>query len=540
MRLTFLIKYLLRFKGQVAAILLSSFALPVLMLSFGIVLKDIPLIINDSTPVTSFFYKFFGLATMFVAASLIRIMHSAKLAIGVYKQITEDLYSAIIDTSPIFFHTTSKVKIASLFFDNISKIYDFLLSKMSYFFRNIFTVLFGITLMIATSIRMFAVTFAVVVVISVVRKFFSLYLKRSNNAATHAGDILRTHISETINFNNVVRINGQQAVEKSTLSNMLIGLSNLIGVKSNHKAVNFAVLMMLSLLGIMVILVIGATDVRRGVLNSADMVVFFYYAILVSFSAIATIEAVIDFGDVHLAINAIEDTVKNASSLFIHSGQLYPQKLDISFNNVHFAYPERPGVFVLNGANFTIPYGKKVAIVGDSGAGKSTIIDLLTLSYKPTSGSITVGDIDISQINVTKLYADISIVPQDNAIFSRSIWSNITYGNANIDKLQIDAMIDKFRLSELLTATKFGTLGEMGSEISSGEKQRIANARALLKRDAKIFIFDESFSALDKINRDIIMGNIMEVTEGKTVIFITHHIDEWASHFDTVLDITKL
>jgi ATP-binding cassette subfamily B (MDR/TAP) protein 7 len=199
---------------------------------------------------------------------------------------------------------------------------------------------------------------------------------------------------------------------------------------------------------------------------------------------------------------------------------------EIRFENVTFGYhPDRP---IFKDLSFTIPAGKKVAIVGPSGCGKSTVFRLLFRFYDSSSGKILIDDQDIKSISLTSLRKAIGVVPQDTPLFHADILHNIRYGNLNATNARVYeaarlAQVDKTieRLPEKY-ATK---VGERGLMISGGEKQRLAVARLLLK-DPEILFFDEATSALDVYTETELMRNINEVLGGggKTSVFIAHRL----------------
>lgn len=206
---------------------------------------------------------------------------------------------------------------------------------------------------------------------------------------------------------------------------------------------------------------------------------------------------------------------------------------DIVWTDVNFAYtPDRP---ILRGLNLHIPAGKKVAIVGASGAGKSTIARLLYRFYDIDSGSICIDGQNIRQVTQDSLRRAIAIVPQDTVLFNTSIRENIAYGNPHASAEEIDRAIRMAHLQQFISSLPQGDktlVGERGLKVSGGEKQRIAIARVLLK-GAPILIFDEATSALDSHSESAILEAMREVATGHTSIVIAHRLS-------TVVDADKI
>uniref|UniRef100_A0A915IJ48 Iron-sulfur clusters transporter ABCB7, mitochondrial n=1 Tax=Romanomermis culicivorax TaxID=13658 RepID=A0A915IJ48_ROMCU len=204
---------------------------------------------------------------------------------------------------------------------------------------------------------------------------------------------------------------------------------------------------------------------------------------------------------------------------------LKPQDASIIFDDVWFGY--LPGKPILKGLSFQVPEGKKVAIIGGSGSGKSTIIRLLYRFYDVEKGKITIGDnVDIRDITLNSLRRNIGIVPQDCVLFHDSLFYNIQYGNVNASEdevFNVSKMAD-LHDSVLDMAKGYETIvGERGLKLSGGEKQRVAIARAILK-NAPLIVYDEATSSLDAITEKNIMDALNKAVSRRTSLFIAHRL----------------
>lgn len=196
----------------------------------------------------------------------------------------------------------------------------------------------------------------------------------------------------------------------------------------------------------------------------------------------------------------------------------------IEFKDVYFAYQaERP---ILQGLSFMVHPGQKLAVVGSSGAGKSTISRLLYRFYDIQQGTISIDQQSITELTLDSLRQAIAIVPQDTVLFNTSIRENIAYGNPSASESDIDRAIELAHLRPFIASLPQGDqtlVGERGLKVSGGEKQRIAIARVLLKR-SKVLVFDEATSALDSHTEQSILQAIREVSVGHTSIVIAHRL----------------
>ncbi|XP_063781234.1 ATP-dependent translocase ABCB1-like [Pseudophryne corroboree] len=205
-----------------------------------------------------------------------------------------------------------------------------------------------------------------------------------------------------------------------------------------------------------------------------------------------------------------------------------PDKLigHIEFKNIHFAYPTRPDIQILSGLNLKVPSGKTIALVGTSGCGKSTTIQLLQRFYDPIEGEITVDGHDIRSLNVKWLRNNIGVVSQEPVLFGTTIGENIRYGRDGVTEEEIEHAAREANAYEFISKfpDQFNTMvGERGAQMSGGQKQRIAIARALV-RNPKILLLDEATSALDKQSEAIVQAALDTARAGRTTIMIAHRL----------------
>lgn len=197
---------------------------------------------------------------------------------------------------------------------------------------------------------------------------------------------------------------------------------------------------------------------------------------------------------------------------------------DIEFKNINFQYVQGKPIF--EDISFHIPSGKKIAIVGGSGCGKTTIVRLLYRFFEPQNGIVLVNGQNIQDVDINDLRRSIAIVPQDSVLFHETIFYNLHYGNLRKSKEEVYEAAKMANLHDSILKWPLGyetPVGERGLKLSGGEKQRVAIARAILK-DSPILIFDEATSSLDSITENKILEALRRATKGRTSIVIAHRL----------------
>lgn len=336
-------------------------------------------------------------------------------------------------------------------------------------------------------------------------------------AATKAVDSL-------INYETVKYFNAEAAEADRYNSSMRAYEDAAVLSRTSLAAVNIGQGAIIAL-GLVLIMGIAGHDIQKGNLSVGDFVTVNTYLLqlYLPLNFLGWVyreirQSLVDLERMFSLLDEYPDVQDpdGASSLALGQGE-------VSFEDVHFAYKDRP---ILQGVSFTVPAGRRVAIVGPSGAGKSTISRLLFRFYDPDKGRVLIDGQDIRSVQQASVRAAIGVVPQDSVMFNASIGYNIGYGRRGADEAEIRqaarlAAIDSFiaRLPEGYEAL----VGERGLKLSGGEKQRVAIARAILKQPT-IFLFDEATSALDSQTEKEIQAALNEVSASRTTLVIAHRL----------------
>jgi ABC-type multidrug transport system fused ATPase/permease subunit len=215
-------------------------------------------------------------------------------------------------------------------------------------------------------------------------------------------------------------------------------------------------------------------------------------------------------------------------------------KGDVNFEAINFAYPTRPDIQVLKNITFHARAGEKIAIVGPSGTGKSTLVSLLLRLYEPTSGRLFIDNKLATDYTLSELRNQMAIVPQDVILFGGTIMENIAYGKNNATEEEIWQAAEKANAADFIRKFPEGLqtiVGERGITLSGGQRQRIAIARAVLKNPA-ILILDEATSSLDSESERLVQDALEKLMEGRTSFIIAHRLST-IRHADTILVMNK-
>ena len=295
------------------------------------------------------------------------------------------------------------------------------------------------------------------------------------------------------------------------------------------RAVMTMIVISLVFAGIVGVLWIGARDVRSGAMSVGELVQFVIYAVMVA-GGVGALSDV--WGEIQRAAGATErlaelleaeDTVKDDPD-----ATPLPDRLAgaVTLDHVTFHYPARPSHAALNDVSLQIKPGETVALVGPSGAGKTTVIQLLLRFYDPDKGRLLIDGHDLKSVKRADFRKNIALVPQDPVIFATTARENIRFGRPEATDAQVESAARAAAAHDFLSALPEGydsQVGERGVMLSGGQKQRIAIARAIL-RDAPILLLDEATSALDAESERLVQDAVDTLAEGRTTLVVAHRL----------------
>lgn len=263
--------------------------------------------------------------------------------------------------------------------------------------------------------------------------------------------------------------------------------------------------------------------------NFGDLIKCFMILIITALAVAETLALAPDIVKGSQALGSVFDILHRKPAIIADNPTSTPItsiKGDIEFRNVSFTYPARPDITIFDGLNLEVSSGKSMAIVGQSGSGKSTVIQLLMRFYDPTSGTISIDGFDIKSFNLKSLRLKIGLVQQEPALFSTTIYDNIKYGNGQASEIEIMKAARAANAHGFISRMPEGyqtQVGVKGVQLSGGQKQRVAIARAILKNPT-ILLLDEATSALDTASEKQVQEALDKLMEGRTTILVAHRL----------------
>ena len=473
--------------------------------------------------------------TLFGLAGFWALVISARFYIvsWIGERVTADLrnavYQRVLGQSPQFFETLQTGEVLSRLTGDTTLIQTVVGSSISMGLRSMFQFIGGMVMLAVTSFHLFSLNLGlmallVLPILAIGRKVKRLSREsqdRIADASALAGEILNA--MPTVQAFTQEKPEARRFAERTERS-------FFTAIKRSRVRSALTVLIITAVMGTLIfVLWVGARQVNEGILSGGQLASFVLYAMLVA-GGVGTMAEV--WGDVMRAAGATERLLELLhAEPAIHEvadpeTPVHPAQAEIRFDHVSFSYPARPQMRALDDVCLDIAPGESVALVGPSGAGKTSMFQLLLRYYEMSDGSIRLNGQDIRQLSLHDLRGGIAIVPQDPVIFSANALENIRYGRATASDEEVmqaarAALVDEF--IDRLPDGYLTFLGERGTRLSGGQRQRIAIARAILK-GAPLLLLDEATSALDAESEILVQKGLNAAMEGRTTLIIAHRL----------------
>ena len=439
------------------------------------------------------------------------------------------LYSNLVKLPMSFFSQKRVGELNSRISSDITQIQDTLTSTIAEFLRQFILIIGGVALLATESIKLTLLMLSVVPLVAVAAVIFGRFIRKySKNVQDQVAES-QVIVEETMQGISVVKAFANEWYEIARYNGKIKEVVK-IAIKGGKYRGYFASFIIFCLFGAIVAVVwFGVRLSISGEMSVGQLISFVLYSTFVgaSFGGIAELYAQIQkaIGATERVFELLEETPEKINSEQ-NKAQIEKIRGNVTFKNVGFSYPSRKEIKVLKDVNFTANFGQKIAIVGPSGTGKSTIASLLLRFYDIDSGEILVDGKNIYDFDLEHLRGNMSIVPQDVILFGGTIKENIAYGKPDATESEILLAAKQANALNFIESfpEKFETIvGERGVKLSGGQRQRIAIARALLKNPS-ILILDEATSSLDSESEKLVQEALEILMEGRTSIIIAHRL----------------
>ncbi|WED28992.1 ATP-binding cassette domain-containing protein [Vibrio sp. DW001] len=527
-----LIRFIRPYKGRVVLALIALLFTAGIMLSVG---QGVRFLIDGGFAQNSLSELkkaiiFLLTITVFIAAGTYsRFYLVSWLGERVSADIRLAVFNHVITLHPSYFETNGSGDIMSRITTDTTLLQSIIGSSFSMAMRSALMFVGTLVMLFATNIKLTLVVMAIVPLILIpilvygrrVRALSRLSQDSMSNVGSYAGEAIE-HIKTVQSYTreNEERVTFANEVEKA----FAIGKQRV-----QHRSILVAGVIIIVFGAITGMLWVGGSDVIHGTMSGGDLGAFVFYSIILA-SSLATISEVL--GELQRAAGATERLVE---ILQVKSHILPPVKdtlkaadfsTEIAFEEVTFHYPSRPDQSATNQLSLAAKKGKVLALVGPSGAGKTTLFELLQRFYDPQSGKVTLGGIDIKELDPKDLREQMALVPQHPALFSSDVFHNIRYGKPDATDQEVIEAAKKAHAHEFIVNLPEGYhsfLGEKGVRLSGGQRQRIAIARAILKNPT-ILLLDEATSALDSESEHHVQQALEELMRNRTTLIIAHRL----------------
>lgn len=484
---------------------------------------------RDFGLIDRYFVAFLGIALALALATALRFYLVSRLGERVIADIRAGVFGHVAGMSPSFYERLMTSEVLTRLTADTTVIQGVVGSTASIALRNVLLLFGGTAMLLVTSPKLTALTLLLVPLVLVpilslgrkVRRLSRLSQDLLAESASTAGEVLQA--AQTVQA--MTHVDRSRKIFSDRVEAAYRAAVDRIGAR----ALLTAIVIFLIFSGIVGIVWMGARDVMAGRMSAGEMTQFVVYAVITAGSVAALSEV---WGELQRAAGATERLVE----LLAMDNPIaepedplppaQPARGAVRFENVHFAYDSRREVPALTGVDFTVEPGETVALVGPSGAGKTTVLQMILRFYDPEKGRILLDCVPIDRLRLDDLRRQIALVPQEPVIFADTVAANIRFGDPAAEDIDVEAAARAAAAHDFIAALPDGYqtwLGERGVLLSGGQKQRIAIARAIL-RDAPLLLLDEATSALDAESERAVQGAVEALSRDRTTLVIAHRL----------------
>ena len=513
--------------GALAALVATS----VLTLSLPIAVRRVVdnFFAESLALVDDYFLAALGIAALLALGTAARYYLVTTLGERVIADIRRGIFDRVVGLSPGFFERVMTGEVLSRLTTDTTLVLSVIGSSVSVALRNLLTLIGGLGLLFWTSPKLTAlvlvgVPLVLVPILALGRRLRALSRESQDRIAESSAQA-----SETMLAAQTVQAYTYEPVSRAVFGALVERSYDAARRRIRTRAALSAIVIFLVFASIVAVLWVGARDVRAGTMSPGELVQFVIYSVIVA-GAVAALSEI--WGELQRAAGATERMAELIGAVDTVRDPAAPVPLPkpvagaIAFEEVTFRYPARPETAALDAVTLRVAPGETVALVGPSGAGKTTIFQLLLRFFDPDEGRITLDGIDIRTALRSDLRQSLALVPQEPAIFAASVRDNIRFGRPDATDAEVEDAARAAAAHDFITRLPQGYdtwVGERGVMLSGGQRQRLAIARAILRR-APVLLLDEATSALDAESERAVQHAVERLAEGRTTLIIAHRL----------------
>jgi len=483
----------------------------------------------DPDLIDKYFATLAGIGLILALASAARFYAVNWLGERVVADIRRDVFKHLTGLSPAFYEVSHSGEVMSRLTADTTQVKAAASTAISQSLRNILLLIGATVMMVVTSPKL---SLAVLIAIPVIMLPLVAYGRSVRALSRQAQDTLAqasAYASESLTQVRVMQAFTHEDAAVARFGEAVDRSFDAANARAKARAGLTAIAIFLIFASVVGVLWYGAQDVLSGAMTGGRLSQFVLYAVLAA-TAVGGLSEV--WGELAQCLGAAERLselleVQSEINSPRHPKPLpVPPRGEIAFRDVTFSYPLRPETNALDRVSFHAAPGERVALVGPSGAGKTTIFALLLRFYDVGRGAVEVDGVDVNDADLAELRSRFALVPQEPALFADTVAANIAYGAAEATQSEIEAAAKTAFAHDFIMALPRGyatMLGEGGVTLSAGQRQRIAVARAVL-RDAPILLLDEATSALDSESETLVQKALNKIMEGRTTLVIAHRL----------------
>lgn len=470
-----------------------------------------------------------GIVVFIAAGTFVRFYYISWIGERVVADIRTAVFSHILDLSPGFYETTKTGEILSRLTTDTALLQQVIGTSLSIAIRNSFSLIGGIIMLMVTNVKLTALVALVVPAVLIPIIWYGRKVRKLSRESQDRVADVGSYAEENLNAIRTVQSYVHEDIDRAYFNRNVENAFRTAMRRISARAMMGSAIIFLVFFAIAIVVWVGGRSVITGDITPGELSAFIFYAVMVAASVGAVSEVL---GELQRAAGATERLVELLSMEPDITVPVSPKSMPTpasgaaEFDNVTFHYPSRPGMAALSGLSLKVEPGEHVALVGPSGAGKTTVFQLLLRFYDPTSGAVRIDGMDLRDVNPREARTRIGLVSQDPVIFAADAMENIRYGRPDASDEEVRNAAEAaaaMEFIELLPEGEKSFLGERGVRLSGGQKQRIAIARAIL-RDPALLLLDEATSALDAENERLVQTALERLMVGRTTMVIAHRL----------------